>query len=222
MPIHVTREGLAVNVRREHADSGEAQVALITSVEEWERIAGGWPLKRLVEIWNSLPGVAAVRKFTSRRIALERIWRALENPEPDVERQNRTKSQKANFREGSKRRRCTHSCAGRKEQRCARCRRPRAGSGTVCAGSSRRASASRAVACALPSVQANACTGSRAKALSLPAPPRRPGRAPSVSPNRPRWRGIVDVSRRRGPRPAGWEAGTAASLESRERAERVS
>ena len=102
MPFHVTREGVVVNVRREHADSGEAQAALIRSVEEWERIAGGWPLKRLVEIWNSLPGVAAVRKFTSRQIALERIWRALENPEPDVERQNRTKSQKANFREGSK------------------------------------------------------------------------------------------------------------------------
>jgi hypothetical protein len=101
MPFHLTREGV-VNIRREDADSAEAEAAWITSAEEWERIAGEWPLKRLVEIWNSLPGVAAVRKFTSRPIALRRIWRALESPEPDTERQNRPKSQKANFREGSK------------------------------------------------------------------------------------------------------------------------
>ena len=102
MRLHLTREGVVVNGGREPAHSGEAQAAWITSVEEWEKIAGAWPLKRLVEIWNSLPGVATVRKFTSRPIALERIWRALEPPEADVERQNRTKSQKAHFREGSK------------------------------------------------------------------------------------------------------------------------
>src|SRR6202041_1828025 len=34
--------------------------------------------QRLVEIWNSLPGVKPVTKFTSRKIASERIWKAIQ------------------------------------------------------------------------------------------------------------------------------------------------
>jgi hypothetical protein len=30
---------------------------------------------RMVEIWNSIPGVTAVSKFTNRKIATERIWK---------------------------------------------------------------------------------------------------------------------------------------------------
>jgi hypothetical protein len=33
--------------------------------------------KRLVEIWNRLPGVKPVTKFTNRKIATERIWQAI-------------------------------------------------------------------------------------------------------------------------------------------------
>ena len=35
--------------------------------------------KRLIEIWNSLPGVRPVTKFTSRKTATERIWKAVQN-----------------------------------------------------------------------------------------------------------------------------------------------
>jgi hypothetical protein len=35
--------------------------------------------KRLVDIWNSLPGVKAVTKFNSRKTATERIWKAIQN-----------------------------------------------------------------------------------------------------------------------------------------------
>jgi hypothetical protein len=34
--------------------------------------------KRLVEIWNSLPGVKLVTKFTNRKVATERIWKAIQ------------------------------------------------------------------------------------------------------------------------------------------------
>jgi hypothetical protein len=34
--------------------------------------------KRLVEIWNSLPGVKPVSKFTNRKVATERIWKAIQ------------------------------------------------------------------------------------------------------------------------------------------------
>jgi hypothetical protein len=33
--------------------------------------------KRLVEIWNRLPGVKPVTKFTNRKIATERVWKAI-------------------------------------------------------------------------------------------------------------------------------------------------
>ena len=35
--------------------------------------------KRLIEIWNSLPGVKPVTKFTSRKTATERIWKAIQS-----------------------------------------------------------------------------------------------------------------------------------------------
>ena len=34
--------------------------------------------KRLVEIWNSMPGVKPVTRFTTRKAATERIWKALQ------------------------------------------------------------------------------------------------------------------------------------------------
>jgi hypothetical protein len=34
--------------------------------------------KRLVEIWNSLPGVKPVTKFANRKVAAERIWKAIQ------------------------------------------------------------------------------------------------------------------------------------------------
>ena len=35
--------------------------------------------QRLIEIWNSLPGVTPVKKFTNRKIATERIWKAIQS-----------------------------------------------------------------------------------------------------------------------------------------------
>src|ERR1035438_6680784 len=35
--------------------------------------------KRLIEIWNSLPGVKPVAKFANRKVATERIWKAIQS-----------------------------------------------------------------------------------------------------------------------------------------------
>jgi hypothetical protein len=35
--------------------------------------------QRLIEIWNSLPGVTPVTKFANRKIATQRIWKAIQN-----------------------------------------------------------------------------------------------------------------------------------------------
>jgi hypothetical protein len=53
----------------------EAQLAAVTSDS---------PLATLVEIWNQLPGVVAIRKFTDRKSAVARIWKAVQTLEPVV------------------------------------------------------------------------------------------------------------------------------------------
>src|SRR4051794_26834194 len=78
MPLHLTTDGSATEIATDNGQRGNAEKAVLTTKDEWEAIAGTWPLKRLVEIWNSLPGVTPVEKFTNRQIALERIWRAVE------------------------------------------------------------------------------------------------------------------------------------------------
>jgi len=43
------------------------------------KLATNWPASRLVEIWNSLPGVTPIKKFKDRQTGVSRIWRALES-----------------------------------------------------------------------------------------------------------------------------------------------
>jgi hypothetical protein len=56
--------------------------------EGWERFktkdelqlaAEAWPADRLVEIWNGIPGLKPIKKFTDRATAIARIWRAIQS-----------------------------------------------------------------------------------------------------------------------------------------------
>ena len=58
-------------------------VQSFSSAEELARLAADWPASRLVEIWNSLPGVRPVKKFTDRKTAVARIWKAIQSLTPD-------------------------------------------------------------------------------------------------------------------------------------------
>ena len=75
------------------------------SEQELHEVAKEWPMKRLVEIWNHLPGVHAVVRFTDRKTAIRRIWRAIqpqtEADRPRARRTSKAENQRA-FREGSK------------------------------------------------------------------------------------------------------------------------
>src|ERR1035437_5938775 len=42
------------------------------------KLAADWSAARLVEIYNSLPGVSPVKKFTDRNTAASRIWNAVQ------------------------------------------------------------------------------------------------------------------------------------------------
>src|SRR3954466_6202314 len=118
----------------------------VTSFEEWRTLAGAWPLKRLVALWNDLPGVPPVQKFTNREIALERIWRFLHPPEQTTPR--KAAEQKNPFREGRKQPRCMRCWAARRERRGARSNSSRAGNGTACEASCRRACGNKGTSCA--------------------------------------------------------------------------
>ena len=58
--------------------SGENSGERFSSPQELAALAENWPASRLIEIWNSLPGVEPVRRFTSRRVATTRIWNAIQ------------------------------------------------------------------------------------------------------------------------------------------------
>jgi uncharacterized protein DUF3489 len=63
-------------------------------------------MKRVVAIWNRLPGVQAVNRFTYRKTAIARIWRAIQ-PQTEVDcttarPRHKTAQRQPVFREGSK------------------------------------------------------------------------------------------------------------------------
>jgi hypothetical protein len=71
-------------------DHAEAAVGAgsqsFTSPKQLAQLAVAWPAERLVEIWNSLPGVEPVPGFKGAKTAAGRIWGRIqnlgENPEP--------------------------------------------------------------------------------------------------------------------------------------------
>ena len=71
-------------------DHAEADVGAgaqpFTSQKQIAELAATWPAERLIEIWNSLPGVEPVKSFKSAKAAAGRIWSRIqtlgESPEP--------------------------------------------------------------------------------------------------------------------------------------------
>ena len=45
-------------------------------------LTAAWPPRRLIAIWNHLPGVKPVNRFTDRNTAVQRIWKAVQSPGP--------------------------------------------------------------------------------------------------------------------------------------------
>jgi hypothetical protein len=43
------------------------------------KLAADWSAARLVEVYNSLPGVSPIKKFTDRKTAASRIWKAIQS-----------------------------------------------------------------------------------------------------------------------------------------------
>jgi len=67
-----------------YASSQEATLAegegltQFNSQAELARVASDWPMSRLVDIWNSIPGNTEVSKFADGKKAIARIWKAIQ------------------------------------------------------------------------------------------------------------------------------------------------
>ena len=66
---------------KEIAASGP-ETETFSNLEQLRALANKWAGVRLVEIWNSLPGVEPVQRFTSRKVAVQRIWKVIQHLEP--------------------------------------------------------------------------------------------------------------------------------------------
>jgi hypothetical protein len=68
-----------VQVLREGVPQPENADLVFSGSEELQAGTSGWTMGRLVLVWNKLPGCRPVARFENRRIALERLWRAIQN-----------------------------------------------------------------------------------------------------------------------------------------------
>jgi hypothetical protein len=51
---------------------------IFASQRELADLAAKWPVTRLVEVYNGIPGLAPLKKFTDRKSAIGRIWKAIQ------------------------------------------------------------------------------------------------------------------------------------------------
>ncbi len=105
MLFHVTPED-HIRVINEHEPADRnPRDSNFASEKELQELINEWPMKRLVEIWNRLPGVEPVARFTDRKTAIRRIWRTLQPQAEEPGKTAQVGSQSRHrpvFREGSK------------------------------------------------------------------------------------------------------------------------
>jgi hypothetical protein len=86
-----SNNNIAVFASLEDATSAPINNAeTFASARDLSKLAGTWPAARLVEIWNSFAGVAPfdkltpVKKFKDRKVAVTRIWEAIQRLLPEA------------------------------------------------------------------------------------------------------------------------------------------
>ena len=62
----------------EAAQAGDSTATSFDSQAALAKVSGDWPLSRFVEIWNTIPGKTPVTKFADRKMAVARIWSAIQ------------------------------------------------------------------------------------------------------------------------------------------------
>ena len=62
----------------EAAQTSDATATSFDSQAALAKVSAEWPLSRFVEIWNSVPSNLEVKKFSDRKKAVARIWKAIQ------------------------------------------------------------------------------------------------------------------------------------------------
>jgi hypothetical protein len=76
-----TENNITAFTAAEQVPEGQEHFA---SEKEFAKLSAGWPITRFVEVWNGFAGVVPfsglrpVKKFTDRKTAVARIWRAVQ------------------------------------------------------------------------------------------------------------------------------------------------
>src|ERR1700737_2613123 len=74
---------------------------IFASQQELADLAAKWPANRLIEVWNGIPGLTPVKKFTDRKSAVSRIWKAIQNLDGGATEDATAAPQQANKPEAS-------------------------------------------------------------------------------------------------------------------------
>jgi len=77
--INDSNEIVAFATPAEAAATTATPFDAFASEQELAELAKAWPGSRMVEIWNSLPGVTPVKKFKDNKTAIQRIWARIQN-----------------------------------------------------------------------------------------------------------------------------------------------
>jgi hypothetical protein len=72
---------IRVSTHWDEHPSRDSSVSFATE-RDLGKLAANWPARRLVEVWNKLPNVNPVARFTDRTTAVRRIWSKLQEMEP--------------------------------------------------------------------------------------------------------------------------------------------
>src|SRR5258706_10997392 len=70
-----TENSITAFASKQEAGEGES----FSSQQELASLVASWPANRLIEIWNGIPGLTPVKKFTDRKSAVARIWKAIQS-----------------------------------------------------------------------------------------------------------------------------------------------
>src|SRR6266516_2381677 len=70
-----TENSITAHATKQEAGEGES----FSSQQELASLVAEWPTDRLIEVWNGIPGLTPVKKFTDRKSAVRRIWKAIQS-----------------------------------------------------------------------------------------------------------------------------------------------
>src|SRR5258707_14456974 len=70
-----TENSITAHSSKQEAGEGESS----SNQQELPSLVAEWPADRLIEVWNGIPGLTPVKKFTDRKSAVSRIWKAIQS-----------------------------------------------------------------------------------------------------------------------------------------------